>query len=376
MLAIKNAKIILQDSIQQGDIVFSNKIIEIAEEIKTDNIEFIDGSGMYLAPGFIDIHIHGAAGRDTMDEDPQAINEISRSIIKSGVTSFLPTTTTMSGEDIQRALRNIREAMKNGTEGARVLGAYVEGPFVSKEYKGAQNEVYIRNPGLDLIKPYLDIIKIVTIAPELEGARELIEYLSKRQIIVSAGHSAAAYEEIIDAREWGLTHCTHLFNAMTGLHHRDPGVAGAVLVTDIGCELIADFVHVHPAVIKIIFKVKKTSEIFLITDQMRAGTLGNGKYDLGGQWVTVRDNEARLEDGTLAGSVLTLDQAVRNIASLDILSLPELISLVTQNPARILGLSGETGKLAPGYTADMVLLDEKLYVKRVFKEGKEVYRTS
>lgn len=374
MFAIKNAKMILQDIIRQGDIVFSSKIIDISEETSTDNVEFIDGSGMYLTPGFIDIHIHGAGGYDTMDDDPQAINEISKSIIKSGVTSFLPTTMTMSTEDIQRTFKNIKKTIKNGTKGARVLGANVEGPFINKEYKGAQNAKFIQKPQLDIIEGYLDIIKLITIAPELAGSKELIEFLSKQQITVSAGHSAATYEKIMEAREWGLTHYTHLFNAMTGLHHRNPGMVGAALETDIECELIADFIHIHPAVIKIIFKAKKLSEIFLITDQMRAGSMGNGVYDLGNQQVTVKNGEARLENGSLAGSVLTLDQAVRNINSLNILSLSEIISLVTRNPARTLGLSGELGTLAPGYIADMVLLDKDLNVKRVYKEGKEVYK--
>jgi len=371
---INNVDMICQDQIKKGSIVFSNKIIDVGGEIKKDKMEVIDGSEMYLAPGFIDIHIHGAGGYDTMDDDPKAINEISKSIIKSGVTSFIPTTMTMSTEDIQRALGNIKEAINNGTKGARVLGANVEGPFINKEYKGAQNAKFIQKPQLDIIESYLDIIKLITIAPELAGSKELIEFLSKQQITVSAGHSAATYEKIMEAREWGLTHYTHLFNAMTGLHHRNPGMVGAALETDIECELIADFIHIHPAVIKIIFKAKKLSEIFLITDQMRAGSMENGVYDLGNQQVTVKDGEARLENGSLAGSVLTLDQAVRNINSLNILDLPKTISLVTRNPARILGLGGKLGTLAPGYLADMVLMDKDLNVKRVFKEGKEVYK--
>jgi N-acetylglucosamine-6-phosphate deacetylase len=372
MKIIKNAEMILPDQIMKGSIAFSDKIEDIRENLEVDKAEEIDGTGFYLAPGFIDIHIHGAGGYDTMDDDPRAINEISKKLIKSGVTSFLPTTMTMPVDDTQRALKNIKKAIKSGTEGARVLGANVEGPFINEQYKGAQKADYIQKPRPEILEEYLDIIKLITVAPEIEGAKGLIKYLSDRQITVSAGHSGATYQEIMEAKEWGLTHLTHLFNAMTGLHHRKPGMVGAALESDLSCELIADFIHIHPAVLKIVFKVKNLSEIILITDQMRAGSMGDGIYDLGNQKVTVKNGEARLEDGQLAGSVLTLDQAVRNINSLKILTLPQVISLVTVNPARILGLAHQLGKLAPGYRADLVLLDKNLNVKRVFKDGQEV----
>jgi len=307
-----------------------------------------------------------------MDREPQAITEISKILIKSGVTSFLPTTMTMFESDIRNALENIKSIYINGTEGARVLGANIEGPFINKQYKGAQKEDYIISPRISLLEDYFDILKIVTVAPEIKGAEELIRNLSSHQIIVSAGHSGATYQEIIEAKKWGLTHFTHLFNAMTGFHHRQPGIVGSALESDLTCELIADFIHVHPVVLKIVFKIKKLSEIILITDQMRAGSLGDGEFELGGQKVIVKNGEARLEDGQLAGSVLTLDQAVRNINSLNVLTLPEIIAMVTINPARILDLDHQLGKLAPGYRADLVLLDKNLNVKRVFKDGEEV----
>jgi len=308
-----------------------------------------------------------------MDSEPRAVNEISKKIIKSGVTSFLPTTMTMSESDIRNALENIKSAYLNGTEGARVLGANVEGPFINKQYKGAQKADHIISPRANLLEDYLDIIKIVTVAPEIKGAEELIRNLSSHKIIVSAGHSGATYQEIIESKKWGLTHFTHLFNAMIGLHHRKSGIVGAALESDLTCELIADFIHIHPAVLKIVLKTKKISELILITDQMRAGSLGEGEYDLGGQKVTVKNGEARLEDGQLAGRVLTLDQAIRNINSLNILTLPEIIAMVTINPARILGIDQQLGKLTPGYKADLVLLDESLNVIRVFKDGEEVH---
>jgi N-acetylglucosamine-6-phosphate deacetylase len=375
---IKNVEMVLPAQIIKGSITFSNIIEHLcsnAGDIKGSIIEkeqVIDGSGLYLTPGFIDIHIHGTGGYDTMDREPQAITEISKILIKSGVTSFLPTTMTMFESDIRNALENIKSIYINGTEGARVLGANIEGPFINKQYKGAQKEDYIISPRISLLEDYFDILKIVTVAPEIKGAEELIRNLSSHQIIVSAGHSGATYQEIIEAKKWGLTHFTHLFNAMTGFHHRQPGIVGSALESDLTCELIADFIHVHPVVLKIVFKIKKLSEIILITDQMRAGSLGDGEFELGGQKVIVKNGEARLEDGQLAGSVLTLDQAVRNINSLNVLTLPEIIAMVTINPARILDLDHQLGKLAPGYRADLVLLDKNLNVKRVFKDGEEV----
>ena len=372
MKIIKDAEIIFPEKIVKGSIAFSDKIEDIQKNIENINAEEIDAAGMYLAPGFIDIHIHGAGGHDTMDDDPQSINEISKYLIRSGVTSFLPTTMTMPSDDIKRTLGNIKKAINNGTDGARVLGANVEGPFINEQYKGAQNADYIQKPQLEILENYLDIIKLITIAPEIDGSEKLIKYLKENQIIVSAGHSGATYQEIMEAKNWGLSHITHLFNAMTGLHHRKPGIVGAALESDLSCELIADFIHVHPTVIKIVFQAKKLSEIVLITDQMRAGSIGDGIFQLANQKVTVKNGEARLESGQLAGSVLTLDQAVRNFVSLNILNLAQVFSLVTTNPANILGLGHQIGKIVKGLKADLVLLDRHLNVKSVFKDGQEV----
>jgi N-acetylglucosamine-6-phosphate deacetylase len=369
---IKNAKIVFPENIVEGSIIFSDKIKDIKARFENFNAKEIDAEGMYLTPGFIDIHIHGAGGHDTMDDNPQSVNEISKCIIKNGVTSFLPTTTTMPSDDIKRALDKIKKAVKNGTEGARVLGANVEGPFINEQYKGAQNADYIQKPQLEIIKNYFNIIKLITLAPEIEGSEKLIKKLKKSGIIISAGHSGATYEIIMEAKNWGITHITHLFNAMTGLHHRKPGIVGAALENDLNCELIADFIHVHPAVLKIVLKTKKLCELVLITDQIKAGSIGDGIYDLGNQKVIVKNGEARLEDGTLAGSVLTLDQAVRNIDSLKVLTLPQIISLVTRNPATILGLAHQVGSISIGNRADLVLIDRDLNVKKVFKDGLEV----
>ncbi len=375
MKLIKNAQLVLREEVIEGSLLFGERIEKINEgnyhNITDDNLEIIDAEGSYLTPGFIDIHTHGAIGHDVMDASHEAIDNISRAILTSGVTSFLPTTMTMPGDNIRKALDNIREVMSSKIVGACPLGVHLEGPFINPDYKGAQNEKDILFPEMELIKEYLDILKIITIAPERKGARELIQHLTKEGIIVSAGHTGASYEDMLEARGWGLSHTTHLFNGMNGFHHRKPGVVGAVLTSDISCELITDFIHLHPAVIKMVLKVKDRSQVILITDQMRASYLKEGEYELGGQRVIVKDGSARLENGQLAGSLLTLDQAVRNIHSLKVLSLPELINLVTYNPAKLLGIDGEFGQIAPGYKADLVLLAHDLQVKGVFKDGEK-----
>ena len=379
MKLIKSANIILPNNLVEGSLLFSDQIEDILlpgefrENSKFEmGLEVIDGRGMYLSPGFIDIHIHGAGGFDTMDASPEALNRISELLVNSGVTSFLPTTMTMPSASISKALTNIRRVIEQGTSGARVLGTHVEGPFISPAYKGAQAEQDIVGVDQSLLEDFIDIIKIVTIAPEQTAAPEYIRYLSKRGVVTAVGHSGATYQQVLAAIDCGLSHVTHLFNAMTGLHHRRPGIVGAALTTGLSCELIADFIHVHPAVINLVLKAKDPAEIILVTDQMEAGSLGEGEYTLGGQQVLVKDGAARLENGQLAGSVLTLDQAIRNIKEISALTLPEIIQMVTANPARLIGREDQLGKIVPGYQADLVLLTEDLQVDTVIIGGEVV----
>ncbi len=386
MRLIKNVEIVLTDNIVNGSIVFSNKIENIIEnsvpnlnkiESLYGNIEIIDGGGCYLAPGFIDIHIHGTAGFDTMDGSNKALYQIKKGLIKSGVTSFLATTMSMPINDIRIALKTISDEIERNHldyDGARLIGCHLEGPFLNKEYKGAQASKDIVSPDIELIKEYINIIKIVTIAPEIRAAEPMIRYLKDEGIIISAGHTGASYEDILSARKWGLSHVTHLFNAMTKLHHRKPGVIGAALTTDMTCELIADFIHIHPAVIKIVLQAKELEKIILITDQMRAGTLGEGDYNLGGQEVSVKEGSARLQDGQLAGSILTLDQAVRNIKQVSELNLYEIINMVTYNPAKLLRMEDQIGLIKEGNRADFVILNRELEVVDVYKDGQLQYQ--
>lgn len=373
---IKNINIILEDKIlQNGSLVFSDKIEKISAYnlTKERDMEEIDGKGGYLSAGLIDTHIHGAGGYDTMDADSDSLNNISKVLARYGVTSFLPTTMTMSSKDIQAALENIRAAKINGTDGARVVGTHVEGPFISPEYIGAQNSDYLAKPNRELLRNYYDVIKVVTLAPEVEGALELIEDLTENNITASAGHSAASYEDFKKAFHLGMDHFTHLYNAMTGLHHRNPGLVGAALDFDTTVELIADLIHHHPAVDRLTINAKGADKVILVSDAMEAAGLEEGEYELGGQKVIVKDGAARLEDGRLAGSVLTLDKAVRNLLEISRMSIPDLFKMVTVNPAEIISLDHQLGRIREDLKADLAIFNEEFEVEKTFKAGKLIY---
>ncbi|MGM0601806.1 MAG: N-acetylglucosamine-6-phosphate deacetylase [Bacillota bacterium] len=372
---IKNINIIMNDKIiYGGSIIFGEKIEKIAPYILNDSsgLEVIDGRGAYLSAGFIDIHTHGACGHDTMEADYNALNSISKALAKYGVTTFLPTTMTMNSVQIKKTLSAVREAAEKGTDGAEIAGSHVEGPFISEKYIGAQNSRYINDPDSELLKEYYDIIKIVTLAPEKKGALKLIKELKKNNITAAAGHSAADYEEFQEAREAGMDHFTHLYNAMSGLHHRRPGLVGAALDSNLTVELIVDLIHHHAAVDRFTIKSKGADRVILVSDSMEAAGLEDGEYRLGGQKVVVKKGAARLENGQLAGSVLTLDKAVRNVMDIVDLDIPEIFRMVTLNPARKLGLDHQIGRIEKNYFADMILLNDKFEILKTFIRGKAV----
>lgn len=373
MNAIINGKIILPDKIIEDHvIIYEEKIIDIihTDDFNDENINVINANGNYVSPGFIDIHIHGSMGYDTMDGEIEAIDEISKSVLKNGVTSFLPTTMTMDMESIYKSLDVVRASKNTDLKGAKVLGAHLEGPFISPKYKGAQNSEYIIKPSYDLIKEYTDIIKIITFAPEEDMNNSFVESVMKNSdITLSIGHTNATYEEAIEAIGNGVKHSTHMFNAMTPLHHRNPGAVGAIMNSDISTEIIADNIHLHTAIYNILNKVKGPDKIVLITDAMRAACLKHGKYDLGGQEVTVKDNSARLSDGTLAGSVLKLNQGVKNAYENSELSLFECVKLASLNPATVIGENKAKGSLEKGKYADIIIFDENIDIRNAIVEG-------
>ena len=381
MKAIINGKIVTEKEVLENKVLlYNDKVLEFIEQETAEQLlqtceEVIDAIGNFVSPGFIDMHIHGSGGHDVMDGTVESLAAISSTVAQNGVTGFLPTTMTMSKEKIYTALDNIRYLMGKEIQGAKILGAHMEGPFVNKKYKGAQPEDFIIEPSFNFIEKYVDVIKLITFAPEMdEDFKFITEVKEKTNIILSIGHSNAEYEQAMEAIENGVSHATHTFNAMTPLNHRKPGVIGAVFNSGIYCELIADKIHVHPAIFNILGAIKGMDKIVLITDSMRAGCLKDGISELGGQKVMVKDNSARLEDGTLAGSILKLNQGIKNFMDYTGKGICETLKLASLNPSKELGIEKEKGSLEVGKYADIVILDEAFNVQQTIVEGKTVFR--
>lgn len=373
MKAIINGKIILNDSImEQKIILFEDKILDITDDL-SDQVDIIDAKGAYVGAGLIDIHIHGAGGADVMDANDDTIETISQLLVKFGVTSFLPTTMTMSQEKIECALNQIRIGMNGHYKGAKVLGCHLEGPFISETYKGAQNKAFIQKPNMTWIEPFQDVIKLITLAPEVDEGYEFIKAMKlKTDIKLSMGHTSTTFAKAKEAIQLGISHATHTFNGMSGFNHREPGAVGAILMSDVSAELIADKIHVNPEIFEWFYRVK-SGNIVLITDSMRAGCMPDGVYDLGGQEVIVENGSARLRTGSLAGSVLTLNKAVRNFYEETTLSLPAVYQLASLNAARSIGVEDCKGSIEIGKDADLVIWDEALEALVTIVEGKIVY---
>lgn len=367
------SKVLLFDN-KIDDIIDRNEFENIMKSDRYDDIDIIDAKGNYISPGFIDLHIHGAGGKDTMDGNIEDLIEISKVIAKRGVTGFLPTTMTMSKEKIYKALEVVRKGMSIESGGARILGAHMEGPFINEKYKGAQKEDYILAPNYEFIKGYEDVIKIITLAPEKDHDFNFIRNVKENtDIVLSIGHSNATYEEAMESIENGISHATHLFNAMTPMNHRKPGIVGAVFSSKVNCELIADKIHVHPGIFETLVNIKGNDKIILITDSMRAGCMKDGISELGGQRVIVKNNSARLEDGTLAGSILTLNNAIKNIVENTSLKIYEAVVMASLNPAKDIGIDKRKGSIEIGKDADIAIFDDSFEVKHTIVEGKTVF---
>lgn len=376
MKAIVNGKIILPDSIVEGRaLLFDEKIIDLSETVP-QGAEIIDAKGRYVAPGLVDIHIHGYLGEDTSDGSVEGIRKIAEGIVKNGVTAWLPTTMTVSYDELHRAFDAVRTLMdkKNNPKGAQVMGVHAEGPFINPSKKGAQAVEYIRPADAPFLIENSDVIRIATIAPEMPGALDCIrEVTEKTGILMSMGHTAANYETAKAGIEAGIRHATHLFNAMTPLNHRDPGVVGASLADDrVSTELIADTFHISPDLFGLVAKVKGDN-LILITDCTRAGGLEDGEYTLGGQPFFLKGIECRLADGTIAGSVLKLNNAVRNMREHTNLPLEQIVRMASINAARCIGLDKTKGSLEAGKDADIILADENFAVSETIIAGETVW---
>ena len=340
--------------------------------------QIVDATGQIVAPGMIDVHVHGGAGYDTMDATQEALDGMARFFASHGVTSFLPTTMTGPADGIAAALEAVA-ACPICAAGAAHLGVHLEGPYLSPLHKGAQPETHLRAPDPGEYNAWFEtgVARLITVAPEIDGALALIEAGVAHGVDFAVGHSDADLEIVTQAADRGLRQATHTFNAMKGLHHRTPGTLGAVLSDErIYAQLIADGIHVHPAMVKLLVRAKGTARTILITDAMRATGLPDGTYDLGGQDIRVVQGVARTAEGSLAGSTLVMDAAVRNVMAFAGLPLTEALSMATAVPAEALNLAGRKGVIAPGADADLILLDADLAVTLTMVSGQVVYRRS
>ncbi len=362
--------------VTRTDIAFDETVREIGAA-PTDAETVALPEGAVVLPGFIDPHIHGAGGADAMDGTAAALATISETVAREGTTSFLATTMTESGEAILRALTAVRDCRE--TPGARLLGVHLEGPFISETYAGAQPREYIAAPDIDVFDRYQAAsggrIRIVTVAPEVPGADALIRHLAETGVVPSVGHSAAGVADVRRAIACGARSVTHTYNAQSPFRHREIGVAGSALLYDeLNCELIGDGIHVSPEAIRLLVKNKPRGKMTLITDAMRAKGCPDGVSELGGQTVYVKNGEARLADGTLAGSVLRMNDAVRRMVQVIGLPFTDAVDMATKNTAALLGISDSCGEIACGKRADFTVLDPDFGVLLTVVGGREVYR--
>jgi len=325
--------------------------------------EIIDLKGLTAVPGFIDIHLHGGGGTDFMEANPASIERALRTHLLKGTTSVVPTLMTAAPEDILRAIEAVIRMQSAGLEIPEILGLHLEGPCLALEKRGAQPEEHIRPFSPGELNRYRRAskgkIKIMTLAPEIPKAGALIRYLLKSGIIAAAGHSNATFPQAVAGLRAGISHGTHLFNAMSGLFHRDPGLAGALLLDDsVSVELIADGLHLHPAILRLVMKIKPLEKIVLVTDATKRTGLSR--------------TPLRTPDGRLYGSAITLDVALKNAVRWTGRPLAEILPMATLNPARLLGVAGRKGRLAKGADADIVILDKKLSIVHVFRRGRKV----
>nr|WP_318490324.1 N-acetylglucosamine-6-phosphate deacetylase [Photobacterium leiognathi] len=355
-------------------VIVNDGKIEAITETKPLDCDVTELEGQTLVPGFIDIHIHGRAGADVMDATPQALQIIADALSKTGVVAWVGTTVTAPWQDIINALQQVREFCQQPKQvGAKLLGSFLEGPYFTEAYRGSHPTQYLQAPSIaalaELKEVAGDSLIRVALAPEYQGSDEAIQWLTAKGIKTSIAHTSANFEQVTTAHQHGADCGVHLFNGMSGLHHREPGCAGAVLFHDMLAELIADGIHVHPVMMQLAYRMKGYQQLALITDCMRAGGLSDGKYQLGAQMITVTNGEARTDDGSLAGSTCSLDQALRNMIMLAGVPEWEAVQMATSVPAKYVGIDDKLGFIKPGYNASFALLDPQFQIQATLIDG-------
>ena len=382
MKGFKNVNVYVENKgIIKTDIAFENGVITaIGNNLDVEELGKFDDNAV-IVPGFIDEHIHGASGADAMDGTIDALYKIATAIPSEGTTTFLATTMTQSPENITKALKAVDDYIKlNKIDGAEILGAHLEGPFISPKHVGAQPPQYVEKPCVKTFEKYVEAsgnhIKIVSFAPEVEGAEDLAKYCVQNKIVASIGHTSAKFNEANASVDFGMSSVTHTYNAQTGLHHRDAGVVGTALLNDkLNCEIICDTIHVSVPAIKLVVKNKPHDKVTLITDAMRAKHMPDGESELGGQLVIVKNGEARLVDGTLAGSVLKMNDAIKNVVEKVGVPFTDAIDFAAANPAKNLGIFDKKGSIKVGKHADFAVLDKNTFkVLMTVRSGNVIFK--
>lgn len=332
-----------------------------------------------VLPGFIDQHVHGAGGSDAMDANVKDLGIIANALASEGTVGFLATTMTQSPENISNAMSAVKDYMSQNIEnGAEILGIHLEGPFISEKHIGAQPLEYVCKPEVSVFDDYNkksgNAIKIVSLAPEVDGADKLIAHLKSSNIVASAGHTDAGVNDIEKVIKFGLSNITHTYNAQKGLHHREIGTVGSAMLFDsLNCEMICDLIHLSAPAIKLIIKNKPHDKITLITDSMRAKHLSDGISELGGQEVIVKNGEARLKNGALAGSILKMNDAIKNLVTSCDVKFTDAIDFATANPAKNLGIFDQIGSIKVGKKANFCILNETFDVCKTIRNGNVIY---
>lgn len=380
-MIIKNVTIVQGEELVEATVVINRGTIQkvlLGDAVSANREEYtqevvVDGGKKLLIPGMIDVHIHGAHNFDMMDGTTESIQAVSKACAETGCTSFLVTSVSSNLQDLLQMIEQTKAVI--GKEvGAKIAGIHLEGPYLNIEKKGMQNPDFLRHPDLEEMAKIFEVadglIKMVTIAPELPGGLELIHFLKERGVVIAIAHSNATYEEAQDAFSQGATHITHCFNAMPTIHHRAPGLVAAALEDDsVSVQAIVDGIHLHPGIVRLMHKIKGADKMVLTTDALQAMGVGDGEYLFGGHQVTVKEGVARLHDGTLASSTVTMNRSLQLSTEFGI-PLEDAVQMATSTPATILGMTN-VGQIKEGFTADLVLIDEEFEVLKTWINGVE-----